>query len=381
MRFIKVILSIVLIIFFSLFVTQNYSTINLQFLNYTFALPAFLLILISVLVGFLIPTSYFSVKLISKTKKLGQIGTLLEYLYRGYYSAASHASESLAKSWEPAGVIYAESNFATKNYTFDSIKLEKSKGLVEGYIGSQLLRVGDLQSARSALESALSKDRNNLITLKAYRDLCYMESKIDECVKYQERILQNCERWEKENQKAVLAELLCVLAQLKSDSNERAQLLKRAYDTFKTSFVYSSYIDFLLESDGFKDAKKVIERVLKENMQDEVFLILSDKEITLTKLLDILEQHKDFISPSILARVYMRLNMVSKLQQIEQSLEDPMRIIVQMHISHAKEAKACKEVLLELYKPWECVCGVSYNSYMPFCTKCHRWGEVSLRKL
>ncbi len=380
MRLIKVILLVALILFFSLFVTQNYSMISLQLLSFTFTLPAFLLVLISLFIGFIIPSFYFSVKLISKTKKLNQISKALRYFYKGYPSVALHVSEQLAKIWEPAGVIYIESNFATKNYSTSLNKLERSEGLVEGYLGSQLLKIGHIQLAKEYLISAINKDENNLTALKAYRDLCYIESNMDECIKYQEKILNKCERWEKEEQKSILAELLCIYAESMSDLNEKEQLLEKAYDTYKTPFTYYHYLAYLLEIDNLKNARKVIDKVFKEGIQDEVLLMASNKEILLTKLLDTIEQYRDVINLEVLARIYIKLNMISKLQQIESNLKEPLQTIVKMHINHSKEAKTCKDTLLELYKPWECVCGINYNLYMPLCKNCYRWREIKLRR-
>ncbi len=379
MRLIKVILSVALILFFSLFVTQNYSMISIQLLNFTLTLPAFLLVLISVFVGFVIPSFYFSLKLFSKTKKLSEVSKALRYLYKGYPSAALNVSQQLARDWEPAGVIYIESNFAIKNYSASLNKLDKSEGLVEGYLGSQLLKVGNIQLAKEYLISSISKDENNLTALKAYRDLCYVESNMEECVRYQEKILQKCERWEKEEQKSILAELICIYAESKTDLNEKKQLLERAYDTYKTPFTYYHYLAHLLEIDDLKNATKVIDKVFKEGLQNEVFSMMSNNEILLTKLLDTIEQYRDAINLEVLARIYIKLNMISKLQEIESNLNEPLQTIVKMHINHSKEAKTCKDILLELYKSWECVCGIRYNSYMPLCKNCYRWREIKWR--
>ena len=381
MRLIRVLLIVALVLVFSLFVAQNTTTVNVNFLNYTLPMPLFFLVLVSAFFGFLIPALYMSIKISSKLRRINQIDRMLRYFYTGYFSKSADVAKSLARDWEPAGAVYVESQTLKGDLSLEVGDFNKDSGLLEGYVGSHLLRHKDLAQAKEYLKKALSKDEDNLTALKAYRDSCYMESNIKECVEYQEKVLQKCERWEKEKQKAILAELLCILSENVDDLKEKENLLNRAFDLQKTPMVYAYYIANLLDRDDVREARKQMDRAFKEGLQNQVLSILMDKEKALTKMVDFVEQRKDQIQPETLARIYMRLNMVGRLREIEPSLKGSIKVIAQMHASYTQEGKQCKDALLELYKPWKCKkCEKLYNSYKPYCEYCNEWMEVDLRR-
>ncbi len=379
MRFIKVLLFAVLILLFATFVAQNVSTVSVSFLHYTLYMPLFLLVLVSAFMGFILPALYLSLKVSSKSRWAGLVDRAIRSLYTGYVGRSADTARGIAKGWEVGSLIYARACLEKGEHP-DVEGIKRDEGLLDGFLGSELLKRKDLSSAKPYLQEALRKDPNNLLALKAYRDLCYLENRLDECIKQQEAILQKCERWERDTQKAILAELMCLLVESSDDLKSREATLEKAHHTYRTPLVYASYMLHLLETGEVKEAKKHLEKAFKERIHNEVIGLLLSKEDALTKLVDIIEERKDEIEPQILAMVYMRLNMMGRLKDMENSLRGPIGVIAKLHTSHTPECKSCKELLLELYKLWQCECGRVYNQYTPYCSTCNRWGKINLRR-
>ena len=151
-------------------------------------------------------------------------------------------------------------------------------------------------------------------------------------------------------------------------------------DLYTTPFVYAIYIKYLLSRDKTKDARKHWDKVLSLNYQEDVLWNLSEDQSTLTKLLDIVESKKDMISPDILAMVYIKLNLLSKAKELEESLSDQMKALLYSTLSHKDQDKYCLTSIKHLLKPFVCSCGKAYNSYYPLCSGCLTWGEIRIRR-
>ncbi len=379
MRFIKVLLFAILLLFFSTFVAQNVSTVSVNLLHYTFYMPLFLLVLVSAFGGFILPTLYLSMKISSKNSWLKLVDRALRSLYTGYAGRAEDLSKSIAKKWEVGGIIYTKA-VLEKGKGPQVEGLKRDEGLLDGFLGDELFRKKDLPLAEFHLQEALRKYPDNLLALKAYRNLCFLQNRLDECVKQQEVILQKCERWERDAQKAILAELLCLLAGSSDEPKSKERLLEKAYHTYRTPLVYATYLVYLSEMGQVKEARKYLEKTFKEGIHNQVIGLLLNEESTLTKLVDVTEEHKDKVEPLVLAMVYMQLNMVGRLKEMESSLRGPVKVIARLHTSHTLECKSCKELLMELYKLWQCECGKVYNQYTPYCPACNRWRKIDLRR-
>jgi tetratricopeptide (TPR) repeat protein len=202
-----------------------------------------------------------------------------------------------------------------------------------------------------------------------------LKGNLKDAVELQEKVLKNCEKWDRENQKKIMAELLASLYITSKDGDH----VEKAFDVYRTPLTYSARILAYANSGKEKDAIKLFEKSFEDGFQDQILMILVGKEALLTKLMDAIESRKNQINTIVLTLVYLRLGLFSKVKPLLEGLPDYYRTLAISSFSHREEDRMCAKILEESLKLWECVCGTRYKEYTPMCANCLRWNKIELK--
>lgn len=372
MSVLKLLTLLTLLIAFLLFIAQNAAYVEVRFFHITYNIPMFVLLLFSFALGFILPSLYFLFREAVIKKKLHGLEEGLRELSRGYYSRAERLLLSVGKSLEVVKSLVAELMHRQGRLE----ELRSFNGAASTVVGEALLREGKPQEAGERFLQALSADGENLRSLKGLRDVYALLDNWEQALEYQERVVHLCEKWERDRQKGIKAEIMAMLYIKKGEE----KLIEKALDLNPSPFVYSVYLRHLLSQDRLKDAKKSWEKVFSLGHQEEVLWNLLEDEKGLTKLLPAIEARSESIDPNVLSMVYLRLNLFSKVKDMEDRLTLPVKALLYSLQSHREQDSYCVQSMKELLKPFVCSCGKPYYTYMPLCTGCMRWGEVRLMR-
>lgn len=372
MNAIKFLLIALLLTLFLLFIAQNAGYVEVRFLYSVYSVPLFVLLLFSFALGFLLPSVYYLFRDVFLRKKLATLEEAFRELSRGYLNRGEKLLSSASRSMPALKWLIAEL-LHRQGRTEELSNLDDHASATAGYI---LLKEGRLDEARQRFLRALSLDAENLKALKGLRDLSALEENWELALEYQEKVLQLCERWEKEKQKAIKAEILSKVYLQRGE----AKLVEKAFDLAPTPFVYSTYLIHLLSQEKIKEANKLLERVFSAGYQREVLWNLLEREEVLAKLLPAIDARSKDIDPDLLAMVYIRLNLFSKAKELEESLSTPLKALLYSSQSHREMDRYCTQSIKELFRPFACICGSLYDVYRPLCSNCLQWGEIKLRR-
>jgi tetratricopeptide (TPR) repeat protein len=238
-----------------------------------------------------------------------------------------------------------------------------------------LLKLHHIEEAQEKFERIIEQEPENLLALKGLRDINFLKGNLKDAVELQERVLKNCEKWERENQKKIMAELLASLYITSKDVYHA----EKAFDVYRTPLTYSARILAYADSGKERDAIKLFERSFEDGFHNHILMILLRKEALLTKLMDIIERRRDQINTVVLALVYLRLGLFSKVKPFLEGLPDYYRALAMSSISHREEDRMCAKILEESLKAWECVCGTRHKEYTPMCANCIKWNKIELK--
>ncbi len=372
MSVIKLIVLIVLLTVFLLFIAQNSGYVEVRFFHITYNVPLFVLLLFTFAIGFLLPSFYFLLRETMLKRWLHGLEEGLRELSRGYLNRAERLLLSAGRFVEPARSLVVEVVYRQGRLE----ELKNFNNIASATVGEIMLREENLQEAEEKFNQALLKDGENLRAIKGLRNLYALSESWERALEYQEKALQLCERWERERQRGIKAEIMAMVY-LK---NGEEKLIEKAFDLSPSPFVYAVYLKYLLSQDRLKDARKVWEKSLSMRYQEEVIWNLLEDERALTKLLDTIEAKSEAIDPNTLCMVYLRLNLFSKAKNLEEKLTTPLKALIYSSQSHREQDRYCLLGIKELLKPFVCSCGKAYNTYKPLCTECIRWGEIKLRR-
>lgn len=378
MNFIKVLVAVALIVLFLVFVAQHAYYVQLNFFGMVYQVPLFVIILFSFSVGFILPTLYFLMRDLRQNTFRKNLMNGISYLARGYFQKAEGELLPASKKREEVALITLKALVEKGEiHRAQELKFNRERGLVDALIGYYLLKAKDYQKAKESFLSALSKDPSNLTALKGLRDVSFLEKDMLLCVNYQEKILKLCEKWEKDLQKKIFAEVLAYASEILSENRE--EFVKKAFDTYKTFYTQAVLIKYVLEKGDVKEVKKQLDKVFSTGIQNEVLAILHQEEEKLTKIMDIIREKQESINTEVLVRIYIKLSLFTQIKPLLDKVSEPLKLIAFSSESHRDTDKTCGEILQKFYKLWVCSCGESYNSYVPLCERCLTWGNITLR--
>jgi len=364
LRFIKLILLILLIVLFLVFVVQNTLIVEISFFNYKGYVPLFVLVLLSIFLGFLFAFFYFMPREWSLRRIAGDLKEGVERLNRGFFLKAEQSFQGnpLTETFACFGAYERED-------------INKLLSLSSPICALMLLKLHHIEESQKRFERIIEQEPDNLVALKGLRDINFLKGNPKDAVELQERVLKNCEKWDRENQKKILAELLASLYITSKDEDHA----ERAFDVYRTPLTYSARILAYADSGKERDAIKLFEKSFEDGFHNQILMILREKEALLTKLMDVIERRRDQINTIVLALVYLRLGLFSKVKPLLEGLPDYYRALAISSLSHREEDRMFARVLEEALKAWECVCGTRYKEYTPMCANCLRWNKIELK--
>ncbi len=369
MMLLKVLLFLFLIVLFLLFIAQNAGYVDVSLFHIKYSVPLFVLLLLSFTLGFILPSIYFLLREAGISRQLGRLRRGLAEFSAGYLSRAERELRATDVGDTLLAFIYHTQG------RLEELRNIKGPSLaLSGYI---LMKEGRREEAKELLEKALSEDPDNLNALKGLRDYYALKGDWNKSLEYQERVLDLCERWEREEEKRIKAEIFGKLYEERGED----KWIEKALDLQKTPYLYALYLKHLLSSDKEKDARKHWEKIVSSGYQEEVLWCLMEEEQVLMKMLNFVEQRAEAIEPDTLASFYMRLNLFSKAKELEDKISPPVKAMLYAYMSHKEQDKLCLNSLRELYKPFACSCEKDYNRYEPICESCLKWGEIKLRRV
>ncbi len=364
MRFIKLLLLVVLIALFLVFVVQNALVVEVSLFNYKGYMPLFVLILLSAFFGFLSAFFYFMPREWSLRKIVGEIKEGVERLNKGLFLKAEQSFQR-NKLMEPLLCWSA----------YEREDLEKLLGVFSPLSAHMLLRLHQLKEAEERFKRVVEQDPENLVALKGLRDISFLNGNLKDAVEFQKRILKTCEKWDKENQKKIMAELLASFYIIFKEESAAEE----SFDLHRTPLTYFARLLSLAKAGKEKDILRLFERSFEEGFHNKVLTFLLKEEALLTKLIDPIEKRNEQIDPVILSLVYLRLGLLSKVKHLLESLPNYYRYLAISSMSHREEDRMCAKALEEALKPWECVCGTRYKEYTPLCPNCLKWCKIELK--
>jgi tetratricopeptide (TPR) repeat protein len=346
------------------FVVQNAVIVEISFFNYKGYAPLFVLVLFSVFIGFLFAFLYFMPREWSLGRVVGNLKEGVDRLNRGLFLKAEQSFQGnpLTEAFACFGAYERED-------------INKLLSLSSPICAFMLLKLHHIEEAQEKFERIIEQEPENLLALKGLRDINFLKGNLKDAVELQERVLKNCEKWERENQKKIMAELLASLYITSKDGN----YAEKAFDVYRTPLTYSARILAYANSGKERDAIKLFERSFEDGFQDQILMILVGKEALLTKLMDVIESRKNQMNTIVLTLVYLRLGLFSKVKPLLESLPDYYRTLAISSFSHREEDRMCAKILEESLKAWECVCGTRYKEYTPMCANCLRWNKIELK--
>jgi uncharacterized integral membrane protein len=364
LRFIKLIFLILLIALFLVFVVQNTLIVEISFFNYKGYVPLFVLVLLSIFLGFLFAFFYFMPREWSLRRIAGDLKEGVERLNRGFFLKAEQSFQGnpLTETFACFGAYERED-------------INKLLSLSSPICALMLLKLHSIEESQKRFERIIEQEPKNLLALKGLRDINFLKGNLKDAVELQEKVLKNCEKWDRENQKKILAELLASLYITSKDEGHA----EKAFDFYRTPLTYSARILAYADSGKERDAIKLFEKSFEDGFHNQILMILLRKEALLTKLMDVIERRRDQINTIVLALVYLRLGLFSKVKPLLESLPDYYRTLTVSSSSHREEDRRCAKILEESLKAWECVCGTRYKEYTPMCANCLRWNKIELK--
>jgi uncharacterized integral membrane protein len=200
LRFIKLIFLILLIALFLVFVFQNALIVEISFFNYKGYAPLFVLVLLSVFLGFLFAFFYFMPREWSLRRIMGDLKEGVERLNRGLFLKAEQSFQG-NPLMEPFACYSA----------YEREDINKLLNFSSPLCALMLLKLHHIEEAQERFERIIEQEPENLLALKGLRDINFLKGNLKDAVELQERVLKNCEKWDREHQKKILAELLASL--------------------------------------------------------------------------------------------------------------------------------------------------------------------------
>lgn len=351
-------------VLFLVFVFQNAVIVEISFFNYKGYAPLFVLILFSVFIGFLFAFLYFMPREWSLRRIVENLKEGVERLNRGLFLKAE-------QSFQGNPLMEAFACYSA----YEREDINKLLSLSSPICALMLLKLHHIEESQKRFERIIEQEPENLLALKGLRDINFLKGNLKDAVELQERVLKNSEKWEREHQKKIMAELMASLYITSKDEDHA----EKAFDIYRTPLTYSARILAYANSGKEKDAIKLFEKSFEDGFHNQVLMILLRKEALLTKLMDIIERRRDQINTIVLALAYLRLGLFSKVKPLLEVLPDYYRTLAVSSSSHREEDRMCARILEESLKAWECVCGTRYKEYTPMCANCLRWNKIELK--
>ncbi|NPA32344.1 MAG: hypothetical protein GXO04_01820 [Aquificae bacterium] len=345
MGVIKVLAGLLVLAFAVAFTYYNLQPGEVRFYNFSIKLPMFILVFLSVGIGFLIPAVYYQLREKALKKREEKIYELLNYFWRDYLGKAFAILKKFLIIEE-----FLPFYIRTKKEFNESLDVQLdlyNKGIAETALAELTFRK-DLEEAMILLENALGKNHKNQKARKMLRSVYMVYRDYDKAEDLQREVLKDIEKERKVKEQRALASILAEKYLLTKDE----VLLKELWSLpiSKTSAaVLSSTVG----------GGEAFEAAYNLGILPEVIKIMEERNLLTPELLNLIENYRHAIPDDVLYYVYLKLNMKEKLKDLKPSLGE------------LRAVKDKDSELLGLVRIWECdECGKEYVKYDSVCRNC-----------
>ena len=337
-----------------LFAYYNLNEVELRLPGSSIKLPLFLLLLISFVLGFILSYLSTEFRFMGARRYGDRMRRGLRDLWTGRYA---RAETELSKLLESEEVVPLYMNALDRLGKEPSLYLERyNLGVIETVLARRFLR-RDIKRSKGLLEKALGKNWENLEARRLLRSVYFLEGELEKSLDLQRSLVRDSERELKEEEKRVLASMLS-----ETKGEEALQEVEKLPLT-------PSSLALLIVSGDRKKRKKYISKMFQLGVQNEVVLILTERNGLSPELLETVEERKERFSKVVLAFLYASLGMQERLESLKESLPKPIRTF----ITGDAEDREC--IML-----WECSeCGKEFGRYTPVCGNCLSWNKLKTK--
>ncbi len=362
MILLKVIIFVFLLLFALIFAYYNLQSVKVSLPGYSLEIPLFFIIFASFLLGFLIAYVLSEIKGFGWRRYGDKLRKGLVELWKGYPGRAEGELSRLLDREEVTPLYIKALSELGKT---PSLYLQRySQGIVETMLAENMFRHDRLR-AKDLLEKALGKNWENLRARRLLRSLYFIDGEKEKALELQKNILSDSEKALKKEEKRVLASMIASIKGV-----EASEELEKLPPTPLSLAVLAGDQDS-------KRRKKYISKAFSEGMHNEVLLILMDRNNLTPETLEVVEENRDKIDVSVLSLLYMGVGRYEKLEELKESLPNPIRLVIDKGLEEGRE---CYRDLVSLLHMWECSsCGRWYSSFTPVCVNCLKWNRLKVK--
>ena len=350
----RVILLVLILVAALLFAYYNLEEVEIKLPGHSLKTPLFLSLLISFASGFLLAYIFIELRSFGARRYGERLRRALRKLWTGRYT---EAEAELSKLLESEEIVPLYVDLLERLGREPSLYLERYQlGIVETSLAGKAFRRNPGR-AKSLLEKALGKNWENLEARRLLRSVYFLEGEFEKSLDLQRSLVRDSERQLREEERKVLASML---AEVKGE--EALQEIEKLPLT-------PASLALLVRSSDVKKRKKFISKMFQLGLQNEVVLILTERNGLFPELLEAVEERRERFSRVVLASLYASLGMQERLESLKESLPRPIRTF----ISGDAEDRECLML-------WECSeCGKEHSRYTPLCGNCLDWNKLKTK--
>ncbi|NPB08273.1 MAG: preprotein translocase subunit TatC [Aquificae bacterium] len=345
MGFLKILAGALVVAFAVAFTYYNLQPGEVKFYNYSVKLPMFILVFLSVGIGFTLPVIYYQIREKALKRREEKILELLNLFWREYFGRAFGILRRFltVEEFVPLYVRIKKELEGTPDLQLDLY----NKGIAETSLAEIKFRKS-LEDAKILLENALGKNQKNQRARKMLRSVYMGFGEWDKAEDLQREVLKEIEKERKPNEERVLASIIAEKYLATRDEALLKELWKLPLS--KTSAAV------LASKEG---GEEIIDVAHTLGILNEVVKIMEEKNLLNPKLINLIEKYREELKDEVLYYIYLKLNMHEKLSDLRITLRE-------LNLVKDKGRK-----LLELVRIWECdECGKEYTNYSSVCTNC-----------
>ena len=344
MGIVKALVGAVVLIFAIAFTYYNLQPGEVKFYNYSLKLPMFIIIFLSVGIGFAIPTVYYSLREKSIRRKEERVYEFLNLFWRDYLGKAFGILRKFLTVEE-----FIPFYIRTKKEFDESLDIQLdlyNKGIAETSLAEIKFR-NSLEDAKILLENALGKNHRNQKARKLLRSVYMGFEEYDKAEELQREILKEIEKERRPKEEKALASILAEKFLKTQDKTLLGELWKLPITPISGA---------VLSTEG---APEIFDAANNIGILSEIVKVMEERNLLNPEIFNLIEKYKENISDDVLYYVYRKFNMEDKLSSVE-----PKNPELKLVSDKDKE-------LLNIVRIWECSeCGKEYINYNSVCVNC-----------
>jgi uncharacterized integral membrane protein len=368
MVLLKILLAVVVLILAVTFSYFNTQEVDITLMDYSLRLPLFSVVIGSFILGGIVPTLVYTLRNAYLRRRISRMEEALRNLWLGFNLKASSMLRKLASGNEIFFPLFLISlpevpdRYRDKSYTL---------GIAETYMAERLIRK-DRVRATELLEQALGKNWENLRAKGRLRDLYTLFGELEKALDLQREILKEADKREKKFNERIMSALESVYL-LGVEEYDKTPKLKLSAEFFFFSIISA------IESGDRNRASRLFEEAVSKGYGNEVVDMLMNAKRLEPSFVEFIDREQDRISQELLCRLYIKLGMFEKAQDLKPKVSKLLSLMVDLASSHRSEDRNIFNLIKGMYTPWECIsCGKRHHAYRFICDNCLEWFNIKL---